>query len=891
MQPICTFTIVPSLPTKLERLRELAYNLWWCWNLEAVDLFRRLDRDLWEESGHNPVLMLGTIRQERLEEAADDDGFMAQMERIAQQFNRYTKSQNTWYDKTYGAPGEPCIAYFSAEFGLTECMPIYAGGMAVLAGDHLKSASDLGLPLVGVGLLYQEGYFRQYLNSDGWQRELYPKNDFYNMPIQLVRWSGSRWSDGQVAGRLGRDQTEDHSTIRPSDHTVQGEDGTPVTVQVDYPGRKVTAQVWRAQVGRVPLFLLDTNIPANSRQDQDITDELYGGDLEMRIQQEIMLGIGGIRALESLGVRPTICHLNEGHSAFLALERIRILMEEQGRQGTLSFAEARESASAGNVFTTHTPVPAGIDRFPPELMDKYFSNYYERLGLSREEFLALGRENPADNGGPFSMAVLALRLAAHTNGVSRLHGRVARKMWQSLWPGVPEDEAPITSITNGIHTPSWISFDVARLYDRYLGPRWLERPDDQTIWEQVDEIPDEELWRTHERRRERLVAVVRRRLREQLEKRGAPPSEIEKAGEVLDPEALTIGFARRFATYKRATLILRDPDRLARILNDKAHPVQIIFAGKAHPQDDPGKELIQQIVRLSRQQEFRRRIVFIEDYDMCVARYLVQGADVWLNTPLRPREASGTSGMKATANGVINMSPLDGWWDEAYQPDTGWAIGRGELYQDLNYQNDVESRAIYGILEKEIVPLFYDRNSNGLPHKWIAQMKAAMRAICPVFNTNRMVREYTERLYLPAAQRYRRLTENEMTRAKALAQWKSHLHEHWSEIRMDSVKAEVPARLKVGAELQVRAQVYLGALEANDVTVQLYYGPLDTKGEISKGKVMAMKWLESNGDGSHTFVGSIPARASGRYGYALRILPHHEDLSNPHEPGLILWAC
>lgn len=486
MQPICTFTVVPSLPTRLEHLRDLAYNLWWCWNLEAIDLFRRLDRDLWEESGHNPVLMLGTIKQERLEEAAEDDGFLAHLERIAQRSDRYVKSQNTWYAKAHGAPGELYIAYFSAEFGLTDCMPIYAGGMGILAGDHLKSASDLGLPLVGVGLLYQEGYFRQYLNADGWQQELYPQNDFYNMPIYLE----------------------------------QREDGAPLTVQVDYPGRQVTAQVWRAQVGRVPLFLLDTNIPANNPQDQDITDELYGGDLEMRIQQEIMLGIGGIRALGSLGIHPTICHMNEGHSAFLALERIRILMEEQG----LSFMEAREAASAGNVFTTHTPVPAGIDRFPPQLMDKYFSPYYRLFGLSQQEFLALGRENPADNRELFSMAVLALRLAAHTNGVSQLHGQVSRRMWRGIWPGVPEDEVPITSVTNGIHVPSWISLDMAGLYDRYLGPRWSAHPADRTIWDRVDEIPDEELWRTHERRRERLVAVVRRRLSEQLKKQGAPPS-------------------------------------------------------------------------------------------------------------------------------------------------------------------------------------------------------------------------------------------------------------------------------------------------------------------------------------------------------------------------------
>jgi starch phosphorylase len=606
----------------------------------------------------------------------------------------------------------------------------------------------------------------------------------------------------------------------------------------------------------------------------------------MRIKQEIMLGIGGIRALEALGIRPTVCHMNEGHSAFLALERIRILMEEQG----LSFAEAREATSAGNVFTTHTPVPAGIDRFPPQLMEKYFSDYYRSLGLSWEEFLALGRENPADDQEPFCMAILALRLAAHTNGVSRLHSQVACRMWQGVWPEVPEDEVPITWVANGIHIPSWISFDLAGLYDRYLGPRWLDRPADQTIWERVDEIPDEELWRTHERRRERLMAIVRQRLRRQLEKQGAPPSEIERADEVLNPAALTIGFARRFATYKRATLILRDPDRLARILNDKDRPVQIIFAGKAHPQDDPGKELIQQIVRLSRQEEFRRHMVFIEDYDMPIARYLVQGADIWLNTPLRPREASGTSGMKATANGVINMSTLDGWWDEAYEPNTGWAIGRGEVYEDLDYQNDIESRAIYEILEKEIIPLFYDRGSDGLPHKWIARMKAAMRAICPVFNTNRMVREYAERFYLPSAHRYKHLTEDGMARAKALAQWKSLLHEHWPEIKVDSVEAEVPAKLKVGAELQVRAQVYLGALEPKDVAVQLYYGPLDTKGEIIKGEVVTMECVESNEDG-YVFLGSIPCRASGRYGYALRILPHHEDLGNPYEPGLILWAC
>lgn len=852
MKPVHTFTVVPALPDKLQRLRELAYNILWSWDHETIDLFRRLDRDLWEDSGHNPVLMLGTIAQDRLDRAARDDGFLAQLERICQRFDRYME-QTTWYQKTYGKSGEPLIAYFSAEFGLTECLPNYSGGLGVLSGDHLKSASDLGLPLVGVGLLYQQGYFRQYLNVDGWQQETYPTNDFYNMPLHLERY----------------------------------EDGRPVTIEVLYPQGAVTAQVWRVQVGRVPLYLLDTNLEQNRRpEDRDITDQLYGGDVELRIRQEIMLSIGGLRALDALGMRPTVCHMNEGHSAFLALERIRILMQEEG----LSFAEAREVALAGNVFTTHTPVPAGIDVFSPELMDKYFGSFYRSLGLSQSEFLTLGRQNPADAKEPFNMAVLALQLAAHTNGVSQLHGQVARQMWQGVWPQVPEHEVPITSISNGIHPRSWTSMDMAGLYDRYLGPRWLEDPTDQTVWMRVEQIPGEELWRTHERRRERLVAFARRRLRAQLQQRGAPPSEIAQADEVLDPEALTIGFARRFATYKRATLLLRDPERLSRILNDRERPVQIIFAGKAHPHDNPAKELIRQIIHLARREEFRRRIVFIEDYDMVVARYLVQGADVWLNTPRRLREASGTSGMKAAVNGGLNMSILDGWWAEAYRFNTGWAIGRGEEYTDFQYQDDVESSAIYNLLEKEVVPLFYERGPDSLPRGWIALMKAAMRSICPVFNTNRMVHEYVERFYLPSAERYRRLTENGMARARALAGWKSQMRKHWPEIRVEGVEAGTPAELKVGDELEVRARVHLGSLEPEDVAVELYQGLLDDKGQIPGGEVITMNHVQSNDDGSHLFVGAIPCRASGLHGYALRILPRHEDLSNSYEPGLILWV-
>ena len=864
MRPSHTFQVVPSLPSQLERLRVLAHNLWWTWNHEAIDVFRRLDRDLWESTGHNPVLMLGAIRQERLQQMAEDDGYVAQCDRVCREFNRYLDSTSTWYHKRIRTGDSPSpaavpehrIAYFSLEFGLTESLGIYAGGLGILAGDHLKSASDLGLPFVGVGLLYQQGYFRQYLNPDGWQQELYPDNDFYNLPLTLER---------QLSGE-------------------------PLVIDVEYPGRTVQAQVWRAQVGRVPLYLLDTNMETNQPDDRDLTDQLYGGDDNLRIRQEILLGIGGIRALDALDLRPTVCHMNEGHSAFLALERICQLMEGEG----LSFAEAREAASSGHVFTTHTPVPAGIDWFHPNLVDSHFSHYYPRLGLSRHEFLGLGRKNPNDPNGYFCMAILAMRLANRVNGVSQLHSRVSREMWQEVWPQVPTDEVPILGITNGIHSRSWISHDLADLYNRYLGPRWIDRPADASIWQRVMRIPDEELWRTHERRRERLVAFARKRLRQQLEKRGSRPSEIRQAEEVLDPDALTIGFARRFATYKRATLLFHDLERLARIVGDRERPVQLIFAGKAHPKDNPGKGLIRQIIHHARRPEFRNRIVFIEDYDMNVARYLVQGVDVWLNTPRRPHEASGTSGMKATANGAPNLSILDGWWDEGYSPETGWAIGQGEEYDEdqFEYQDQVEANAIYDLLEKEIVPLFYERGRDGLPRGWIAKMKAAIRDHSAVFNTNRMVRDYTEECYLPSAERSLRLEDNHQERAKALAAWKDHIRQQWSQIRIDRLWTDGTngQELKVGDQLQVQAQIYLGELKPTDVAVELYYGPLDSEGLIVDGEALSTLIAKSKGKGSYVFAGAISCQSSGRHGYALRILPYHEDLGNPFEMGLVLWG-
>ncbi len=852
-KPIRTFTVSPALPAPLEPLRALAYNLRWAWNHDTIELFRRLDSDLWEKSGHNPVLMLGTIDQAQLEAAANDEGFLAHLARVKQDFDAYLTGESTWFRRTHGAFPGPLVAYFSAEFGLTECLSIFAGGLGVLSGDHLKSASDLGVPLVGVGLLYQQGYFRQYLNQAGWQQEAYEDNDFRNLPILLE-----------------------------SDPT-----GAPILIEVAYPGRTVKAQVWRAQVGRVNLYLLDTNIPANRPDDRDITDQLYGGDLEMRIKQEIMLGIGGYRALEALGVEPLVYHMNEGHSAFLALERVRRLMETHG----LSFAEAREAASAGLIFTTHTPVEAGHDYFPPSLMDRYFADYARSLGLSRRDFLALGRRDPNNDGEPFCMTILALRMAARSNGVSRLHGQITRQIWQGLWPNVPQDEIPIDHVTNGVHFLSWISREMKELYDRYLGPRWREEPDDQRAWRRAEQIPAEELWRTHERRRERLVAFARRQLRAQLERRGASQADIEAVSEMLDPEVLTIGFARRFATYKRAYLLLRDPERLARLLNDPRRPVQIIFAGKAHPRDDPGKEVIRQIVGLARQEPFRRRLVFLEDYDMAMARYLVQGADVWLNTPRRPLEASGTSGMKAAANGVLNLSILDGWWDEAYRPEIGWAIGRGETYDDPAYQDQVEAEALYDLLEREVIPTFYERSANGLPMRWIARMKASLSTLCHFFNTHRMLWEYTGSFYLPAANRYLRLTEDNMAGAKALAAWRTRVQENWPQVRVEAAEASPLTGLRTGSEMSIRTWVSLGALKPEEVAVELYLGRINAHDEITDAETTPMQPVGLDENGTYLFEAKVTLRRkSGLHGYTVRVLPAHPDLATRFLPGLITWA-
>lgn len=852
IRPIATVDVTPQLPERLERLIELAYNLRWSWDHDTINLFRRLDRELWEQTEHNPVLMLGIIQQEKLQAAAADEAFLAHLDRVCADFDAYMSAKNTWFKKNYGDFDKPYVAYFSAEFGLTESVRNYSGGLGVLSGDHLKSSSDLDIPLVGVGLLYQEGYFQQYLGADGFQLEEYPTNDFSNLPVRRVLDANDK----------------------------------PLKITVPMPGREMTAQVWKIQVGRIELYLLDSNLPENIAEDRDLTDRLYGGDRRTRIRQEILMGIGGLRALEAMDLRPVVCHMNEGHSAFLSLERIITLMTEE----KLSFEEALHISNAGNVFTTHTPVPAGLERFGFDLIDEHFTPMFRQLGLSRDQFIDLGRENM---GGYelFSMPVLALKMSSATNGVSQLHGEVSREMWQWMFSKLPVKEVPIGAVTNGIHVGTWVSQEMSQLFDRYLDPAWRETPDNPYVWRNVDRIPDAELWRSHERRRERLVAFARRRLRQQLTRRGVSQAEIAMADQALNPDALTIGFARRFATYKRATLLFRDVERLTALLNDPDRPVQLIFAGKAHPHDIPGKELIKNIITLARRPELRDKIVFLENYDMGVARYMVQGVDVWLNTPRRPKEASGTSGMKVIYNGGLNASILDGWWAEGYDHTLGWAIGSGEEYPEAEWQmqDQIESEGLYDMLERDIIPTFYERGNDGLPSAWIAKMKNSMRVLSPYFSTHRMLREYTEQYYLPAYNRFKQLTQPDLSQGRKYLEWWQDIKREWNNISIKRVEVSTE-ELKVSEELSVKSWIHLGSLTPDEVRVQLYFGRLDTEGFIENGQAVDMEVTNKWDDGTYEFSVNTTYKESGERGISVRVMPHHENLDGLYQTGLVHWA-
>jgi len=701
-----------KIPPRIARLEELAYNFWWSWHRDARDLFKMLDYPLWRSTGHNPVKMLLEVPPERLEELVADPLFLRQYDAVLMQLDTGLRNGHLWFPDKYPDLTTRPIAYFSLEFGLHQSLPIYSGGLGVLAGDHCKEASDLGLPFVGVGFLYEMGYFRQRITADGWQEAIYP-----------------RFKPEEVAVR-----------------EALCDDRKCLFVPVEVGDRTVNLQVWHVQAGRTRLYLMDADHDTNAPWDRELTARLYGGDQEMRIQQEIVQGIGGLRVLRALGIDPLVFHLNEGHSAFLVLERTRELVE-----AGQSFDEARQVVQATTVFTTHTPVPAGHDVFPFHLIEKYFYTYWPRLGLSREQFLELG-SYAGDRPG-FNMTILALRMSEQRNGVSQLHGKVSRRMFQSLWPDRPVDEVPITHVTNGIHVPAWIGEAMNKIYRKYLGPDWIERQDEPALWERILDAPDKELWAAHLHLKRKLMSLIRERARQRRVERGMDAEQILCAGTFLDPDALIIGFARRFATYKRSTLIFHNVERLKRLLHDRYRPVQFIFAGKAHPADDGAKRLIQHVYNAAKDPAMGGRIAFIDDYDLQVARYLVQGVDVWLNTPRRPYEASGTSGQKAAANGIPNLSVLDGWWAEGYNGANGWAIEPEQQHDDPAAQDAAEVETLYRLLEDEVVPLFYKRDADDVPRGWVQVMKEAIRTAVPAFCTRRMVKEYTERFYVPAAER------------------------------------------------------------------------------------------------------------------------------------------
>ena len=841
-----SFIVKPNIPERLKPLEEMANNLWLSWNFDAVQLFMRLDYDVWLASRQNPARTLGRVSQARLEEIAKDSSFLAAMDAVYSKYQKYLQAER-WYK----GDGRDVVAYFSMEYGLDVSLPIYSGGLGVLSGDHLKTASDLGLPLVGVGLLYQQGYFQQYLNPDGFQQEFYPENDWYTMPV----------------------------------HLLMNDQGEAVKITVDIGSDNVSAQLWEVRVGKTPLYLLDSNIEENPAKHREITATLYGGDEDMRIRQEILLGVGGIRALKALDLNPAVTHMNEGHSAFLGLERIRTLIRER----KMSFSEAQQAVWPANVFTTHTPVPAGNERFSADLMAKYFKGFAEQLGLAWKEFLSLGRENPDNDQESFCMTVLALNLAAHANGVSKLHGKTSRRMWRNLWPELPEEEVPITSITNGVHPRTWISHNMIDLLDRYLGPQFQENPAEFEVWTHMDRISDEELFRTHERRRERLVAFVRQRLRQQLQRRGFPEAEIQMAEDVLSPYTLTISFARRFATYKRANLLLQDPERLIRLLTDGERPIQLIFAGKAHPHDLKGKELIRELIHFAQDPQVRSQVVFLEDYDMTIARYLNSGSDVWLNTPRRPLEASGTSGMKAAMNGVLNLSILDGWWDEIYTPECGWAIGSGEEYEDQELQDEIESKAAYDLLEREIIPLFYTRGRDGLPRQWVKHMKASMAQVGREMNSHRMLIEYSEHFYLPALEKARAFAAEEYASARAIAAYLQRLKKSWAQVKVESLTVPEQTMYKIADKVEVSARINLGGLSPQEVRVELYFGSISSSGTIENASSVEMI-PQSDGRSAVEYRGQIECAVTGRQGYTVRLLPKHPALIHPYVPGYLRWA-
>jgi starch phosphorylase len=848
MRNFKSYQVQPNIPPNLAFLETLSRNMWWCWTRDAVELFRRIDPRLWAKCGRNPVPFLTRIPQSRLEKLAHDTSYVGHLERVQGLFEKRVNHVETQIDLPMGS-GE-CIAYFSMEFGVHESLPLFAGGLGILAGDHLKACSNMNLPVAGVGLMHRQGYFRQYLNHEGVQQEAYPETDFFSLPLQRLR---------DAAG----------NEVRVS---IRGSDGP------------IHAVVWKVLIGRVPLFLLDTNILENPPENREITARLYAAESKIRLAQEVLLGIGGMRALQALGMKPKIVHMNEGHCAFAGLGHLVQLAEERG----FDLKTALQIVPRTTVFTTHTPVAAGHDEFPADIVSPYLKPLAERLGTTEKEVLSWGQPQGAHANAPISMFLLGVRLASACNGVSELHGSVARRMWAHIWPGRPVEEVPISHITNGVHIPTFLSHEFGNLFDRYLGPEWYlgsQRPDNIR---RIDEIYNEELWRAHELNRSRLVRTCREQLVKQYQRRNAPRKLLEAVEKALDPDVLTIVFARRFASYKRAFLLIQDPLRLESIINNEKFPVQFIFAGKAHPRDNEGKDLIRQLFQFANRPAVQDKFVFLEDYDLHLARHLLQGADVWLNTPRRPFEACGTSGMKAAINGALNFSILDGWWCEGYHDSVGWSIGNGEEYEDHAYQDAVESQALYNILENGVVPCFYDRKDGEMPACWLEKMKASIKMAMEKFCSLRMVTDYAEKLYAPAARWYDRLVADGGTEAKRLAAQMERVRSLWKGIQIGPTIRESRGVQRVGDSFKATAEVTLGELRPDEVDIELYYGFYKSFTELTDSQVIPMQVTEDRGAGRYLYGCQMACEAAGRFGFSVRAAPHG-DAWIKLAPGLITW--
>ena len=844
-------TVNPQLPKRIEKLSEISNNLWWSWNTEFLRLFQKIDKDLWEESEKNPVKFLKRVSQEKLDNASKNAMFLKEYDKLVDNFENYMKSKNTWFSNKYPENKNDLIAYFSAEYGLDQTIPIYSGGLGILSGDHLKSASDLGIPLVAVGLLYKNGYFHQKINGYGGQETEYNNIDLYDLPINAVK----------------------------------DQNGEDLIIYVKFPKRRLYLKVWQINVGRVKLYLLDSDIEKNNEEDRDVTLRLYGGDQEMRIRQEIVLGMAGVNLLRTLGLKPTVYHMNEGHSAFLTLEIIKNTIKEK----QVSFDVAKDIASSKTVFTTHTPVPAGNDIFPLDLVEKYFKDFWPRLGISKEEFLKLGMKPTQDLEPGFNMGILALKIAGKKNGVSKLHGAVSRELFGEVWPEIAANESPITYVTNGIHTCSWLSPRLKELYNKYLIPYWQDNIHLDKTWEKVKDIPDQELWEAHMQRKEKLLNLVKDSTVNRLRRSGYSYEKINDIVSKINPNALTIGFARRFATYKRATLIFRDLERITQILNNQERPVQIIFAGKAHPADKEGQDLIKYIHEVSMMPQFKGKIFLLENYNIAMSRYLVSGVDVWLNNPRRPMEASGTSGQKASVNGVINFSVLDGWWAEGYNQYNGWTIGTNAEFDSYEAQDNADSESLYRTLESKIVPMYYNKDKDGISSKWIETMKNSIISTGGKYSTARMLVDYTNNLYIPLCNLTKKYYED-IDNVAAFNMWKKDIASNWKDIKITQVNNLDNITIDAGNNIEVRCEVELPNINQENIDVEVYYGKILDNGIVENVSIIPMK-LEKQDEETkkYYYVAKIELTTGGNYGYTFRVMPKHEMILEPTNLNLVKW--